>query len=75
MAYILGLILVFMLGGGIGAWAMFDWLRFRGQLSTFRQSSEEFTKAVIEQMLEDYDRSSAVHLTTINHVPDMEDSA
>ena len=67
MAFILGLILTFLLGGGIGAWAMFDWTRYREVRFSATASSERVTQVIIDQILEDYDRSGAAHLAQPRH--------
>lgn len=75
MAFVLGLILTFTFGVGIGAWAMFDWLRYRGQMTAVRQHSEQMTKTVIEQMLDDYNAVSPGHLMMVRQPDDSDDAA
>ena len=58
MAVVLGFILIFMLGGAIGAWATYDYLRYRGMLSSVRQQAEAQTCVAIEQLLDCYHQAS-----------------
>ena len=55
MEIILGLVIIFGLGCGIGAWACYDWLRHRGLLRTSATNQADlFTGKAIADLLSDY---------------------
>ena len=65
MAVVLGFILIFILGCGIGAWATYDYLRYRGMLSSPRQQAEAQTWAAIELLLDSYNQASHASLRPV----------
>ena len=70
MALILGLILTAALGDAIGAWAMADWLRYKGRLSPTTTLSEQYIQAVIAQLLHEWPTEEQPSPRTLNEAPD-----